>query len=237
MLTERRTGYVTYVVTPEELEQARVLYESVRVFDSNTPFYFVSPDTSRLSFRRLTDFYDPSRFKVLQVPWPEAGIPYRSMWQLPHLLEEIDLGIFLAPNVVLNRDLSWLFTLFEKYCEQLRASIGFSVMGSEGRLQPWAFMFDRRLPATWRFFEAVRDVKEASSWHEAALYLVGSWQEISGLSGEETSPAMPLFPLRLQAVSAERVSGRPPHLLVDGLPVVENLFVHARTQRQRLEIA
>lgn len=211
--------YATYVVTPSELAQAQRLYESIRVFDKKTPFYFVSPDLTALSVRRLDDVYRVEDFSVAQVPWPEAGVPYKSLWQLPHLLKDYTQIMHLPYNVVLNRDLRWLFDLFPKYSHQLEAGIGFGCL--DGEMVPDAFLMNRENELTWRFVEAVRDM-EVSSWAEGAYFLSRSWNVLQ--RNNEASPVMKLIPLAFNAVQADRVEGTASHVRVSGLPTVRNLW-------------
>lgn len=215
--------YATYMTRPEELAMARVLFESIRVFDKSTPFYFVAFSTQDMPLRLLEDFYPVNSYYVAQVPWPDTGVPYRSVWQLPHTLTKARLCMHLPFNTIINSDLSWLFSLFPKYAERLGASVGFGV-SQDKEMLPLAFLADFTMEKTWRFFEAVRDFK-VTHWSDAAFYLSRSWNEVMQPLEHELSPAMPLMPLCLHAVDATHVSGRVPHVLIDGLPCNRNLLI------------
>jgi hypothetical protein len=219
-------GYVTYVVTEDELRQACVLYNSIRVFDKRTPFYFVSPGDglAEANFRRLDDMYPKSDFRVVPVAWPEPGIPYKSIWQLPHTLVDVERVLFLSCNTVINRDLSWLFGLFQTYATRLGGAVGFGTDSHTGELISDVFMYERSTADTWVFFEQVRDLK-VSSWREGAFYLAKSWNTIVGLKDGIPTPAFKLYPLTFLTVSPTMLTKGGPVPLVNGLPTVQNLRI------------
>lgn len=220
------SGYVTYVVTEDELRQACVLYNSIRVFDKHTPFYFVSPggELADANFRRLDDMYPKSDFKVVSVAWPEPGIPYKSIWQLPHTLVDVERVLFLSCNTIINRDLRWLFDLFKAYSTRLGGAVGFGIDSHTSEIISDIFMYERSVADTWVFFEQVRDLK-VSSWREGAFYLAKSWNLITGLQDGIPPPAFRLYPLTFQTVSPGMLSKGGQIPLVNGLPTIQNLRV------------
>ena len=219
-------AYATYVVTEDELRQAALLYESICVFDKRTPFSFITPDPTAVNFRRLDDSFSRFGFNVVTVPWPEQGIPYKSVWQVPHTLVNAELVMFLSCNVIVNRDLQWMFELFKKYSAQVKSAVGFGVDQHTTEIIPDVFMYSRSNADTWLFFESVRDIK-ASTWNEAAFYLAKAWHHVRGEGlVQAPSPAFKLYPLTLLSVTPSMVGrNRPPNVLVNGLPSVDNLRV------------
>lgn len=224
-------AYVTYVVTQAELTCARKLYDSIRVFDKKTPFWFCCPNVSELSFRFLDDLYPVGDFKVAEMRWPEPGIPYKSIWQTPHTVAETGKRVLMLPyNAVISMDVSWLFDRLAKYTEQLKSAVAFGVNALTGTPIPSVCMFDTANGGTWEVFELVRDM-EVSTWNEGALALLTDWHAVRDVARTEPPLVMLFHPLRFQVISSERVSGSPPNVLIDGLPTVENLIITQRSAR------
>jgi len=224
-------AYATYVVDQAELTCARRLYDSIRVFDKATPFWFCCPDVSELSFRFLKDLYPFGDYNVAEMRWPEPGIPYKTLWQLPHTIAETSKRVMLLPfNAVISNDLSWLFEKLTKYTDQLKAAVAFGVNALTEQALPNVCMFDSENGGTWEVFELIRDMR-VSTWNEGAWALLTDWHTVRDVARTEPSLVMRLYPLRFQVISSERVSGLPPNVLVDGLPTVENLIVTPRGAR------
>jgi hypothetical protein len=221
--------YVTYVVTPEELAQARRLFESVRVFDKKTPFLFVSSGVNDLAphFRRLEDFYSRDSYGTAQVPWPEPGIPYKSMWQLPHMLSEWGhpIAMHLPFNALMSRDPSWLFKAFP--AQALQGSVGFGINSLTKEVLPNAMVFDCSKKGTWRVFDALHDLK-VSHWNEGMYWLFRFWHAITDDFNDEPAPCIALHTLDFQVISVDRLTGEPPNLRIDLMPTLHNVLVKAR---------